>query len=174
MTEAPIDVYALLGLERRYHIDLADLRRRYLQMSRSVHPDFFGQATPAEQAVAEVRASQLNQAFARLSDPQLRLEHLMQLAGLIDHAGQTDQRLAPDFMMEVMELGERTDDPSARSSLRTEVDERLARMHDEVAALMTAYDAAEGPDRDAPLRKALVMLLQQRALRRVREQAEES
>ena len=36
------DYFELLGLPRRFAVDLAELERRYLELSREVHPDRAG------------------------------------------------------------------------------------------------------------------------------------
>ena len=172
MTESPIDAFALFGIARQYHLDLAELRRRYLQQSRALHPDYHAGATPAEQEAAVLRSSQLNQAYTRLSDPQQRLELLLRLAGLIDYAGQTERKLTPAFMMEVMELGEQAESPNPadRDALRAQLVARLAQLHAEVEALMRQHDGGEAGARAQALEAALDLLLQRRALQRVHEQ----
>ncbi len=161
------DYFALLGLPPRYHIDPAALRRSYLQQSRALHPDYFGTATPAEQEQALRRSSLVNQAYRALSDPIARLEHLLRRAALVDAAGQTTHRLAPDFMMEVMELGELATegDADARAALRAQLERRLAQQLIDIDALMHRHDGGDS----GALPPALDLLLQRRALERVLE-----
>ena len=163
------DYFALLGLPPRYHLDPEALRRSYLQQSRALHPDYFGNATPAEQEQALRRSSLVNQAYRALSDPIARLEHLLRRAGLIDAAGQTTHRLGAAFMMEVMELGEvaTEGDAAARAALRAQLDQRIAQQLTDIDALMHRYDEGDS----ATLADALDLLLQRRALERVRESA---
>ncbi len=71
--------FDLLGLAPRYELDAAVVRQKYLQISRGVHPDQHADAADAE---ASLRlTARLNEAYRVLSDPVLRAEYLLELAG---------------------------------------------------------------------------------------------
>lgn len=74
-----LDHFALLGLTPRYDLDPAELRQRYLQVSRGVHPDYHGTGT--QSATSLQVSAQLNEAYRVLSDPVLRAEYLLELTG---------------------------------------------------------------------------------------------
>lgn len=57
------DYFEVLGLPRRYAVDLGELERHYLERSRAVHPDRVG---PDERSGAAGRAMELNQAYRAL------------------------------------------------------------------------------------------------------------
>ncbi len=42
------DYFEFFGLERRLHLDLADLEKRFYRLSRELHPDRHVRSTPAE------------------------------------------------------------------------------------------------------------------------------
>ena len=46
------DHWAVLGLERRLGLDRADLERRFYELNRRLHPDYFRLRPPEEQASA--------------------------------------------------------------------------------------------------------------------------
>lgn len=76
--------FELLGLEPAYDLDPAELRRRYLQCSREVHPDHHPPqaADNGDAAAVSLRTTaRLNEAYRVLADPLLRAEYLLELLG---------------------------------------------------------------------------------------------
>ena len=45
------DYFAFLGLPRKLQFDAADLERRFRELSRQFHPDYFYNATAAERRI---------------------------------------------------------------------------------------------------------------------------
>ena len=61
-------------------IDATSLKKRLLQGSRMVHPDFHG-ADPASRALAELHSARLNRAYETLADEARRADALVLLLG---------------------------------------------------------------------------------------------
>jgi molecular chaperone HscB len=73
--------FELFSLAPAYDVSVEDLRRRYLQCSRDIHPDRHG-GTDEEREALSLRASAwLNEAYRVLSDPVLRAGYLLELSG---------------------------------------------------------------------------------------------
>lgn len=68
-----LDHYAVLGVSRGATAE--EIKRAYRQQIARYHPDRFAQASPAEQAAASRRAQRINEAYAVLGDPALRLAY---------------------------------------------------------------------------------------------------
>lgn len=66
-----IDCFALLEQPRRPWLDENALREKFHQLARTSHPDTSGKTS--------TEFASLSEAFRVLSDPKLRLEHLLQL-----------------------------------------------------------------------------------------------
>jgi molecular chaperone HscB len=62
-------------------IDAQDLDRRFRDLSRKFHPDFYYNATPAERLASLERSSYLNDAYRALKQPVSRIEHLLTIEG---------------------------------------------------------------------------------------------
>ncbi len=92
------------GLEPSMEVDLAELERRYLDLSRRLHPDRMISKGPKTQSRALVLSSQLNRAYGALKDERLRAEHLLALRG--GKTADQDKRTPAAFLMEQMELRE--------------------------------------------------------------------
>jgi molecular chaperone HscB len=75
------DYFAFLGVPRKLNFDSADLERRFRELSRQFHPDYFYNATPAERRASLERSSYLNDAYRTLHSPIARVEYLLGLEG---------------------------------------------------------------------------------------------
>ena len=102
-----VSYFSLLGLPASFDVDPQQLRRRYLQLSREVHPDRGG-AAGANEALRLRLSAQANQAYEVLSDPVLRAEYLLELAG--GDSAAADRTVPPDVLSETLVLREEIDD----------------------------------------------------------------
>jgi DnaJ-domain-containing protein 1 len=75
----PEDNFALLDKPRRPWIDPEELKRKFLALSASIHPDRVHSAPEKEKRDAERRFTKLNSAYNCLRDPKDRLRHLLEL-----------------------------------------------------------------------------------------------
>ena len=73
------DYFEVFGLPRKLGINLDELQRRFYELSRRVHPDFFQTATPAEQVGSLERSALINRAYRTLRDLVSRVEYLIQV-----------------------------------------------------------------------------------------------
>lgn len=121
------DYFELFGLQPAYQIDQTELRRKYLALARSIHPDVAGRDTEEVRQRALSHSSHLNRAYETLRDPVSRAEYLLNLAA--SQAGQMvqDRGVPGPLLAEVMTLRERIDeaqdrgDRSALAALRREI-----------------------------------------------------
>ncbi len=100
------DYFAFFGLPRRLTLDAADLERRFRDLSRQFHPDYFYNAAPAERRASLERSSYLNDAYRTLKSPVSRVEYLLKLEGLNTTASATP----PGLLEEVFALNEELDE----------------------------------------------------------------
>lgn len=106
LQEAPAvaSPFALLGVEVAQDLDAKALRRRLLQLSRRLHPDFFGSADEATRQLAEHHMAELNSAFEVLEDEFARAARILVLLGA---PSEEEERQMPQaFLMEVLEWNE--------------------------------------------------------------------
>src|SRR5687768_11135449 len=76
------DYFTFFGLPRRLGLDPGDLERRFRDLSRKFHPDYFYNAPPAERLASLERSSYLNDAYRTLRNPAARVDHLLAVEGL--------------------------------------------------------------------------------------------
>ena len=136
------DHFEAFGLPRSWDLDKAELERRYLELSRSVHPDRFVDAPPAEKRFAMERAGAVNEGYRVLRDPVRRAEYLVLLGG-IDLDSSDPERGAPKmdqtFLIDMIDrrdalLEQRALGAAAVERLREDVE------HDAAQALRRAVE----------------------------------
>ncbi len=106
------DHFAVLGIERAWHLDAALLAERHLALSRELHPDRFAQASPRERLLSLERTTALNNAYRTLRDPILRAEYILRQEGIgksgPDPAGDSGPgEVDAAFLEEIMHVRER-------------------------------------------------------------------
>ena len=140
------DYFEVFGFRRKLEIDVDELQRRFYELSRRVHPDFFQTATPAAQARSLEQSALINRAYRTLRDLVSRVEYLVQLEeGRETREGATGLKpKAPtDLLEEMLEVQEALQeakagglDPATRVRLRDERDRLVARQVAEEVSLL--------------------------------------
>ena len=96
------DPFAMLGVERRFDLDLKVLEKTHRELSRALHPDKFTQAGASERRAVLEKAASVNEAWRIVRDPIKRAEALFQLAG-IKVGEDNEPKASPAFLMEVLD-----------------------------------------------------------------------
>jgi molecular chaperone HscB len=156
------DHWTVLGLERQLGLDRADLERRYHDLNRRLHPDFFRLRSPEEQAISLEASAAVNAAYRALRGPVSRVEYLLELEGMgLGTAGQA--KPPADLFEEIIELQEarmelQTADPDEALALRArlegareELTARQSGTETELTACFPEWDAGD----DAARRRVL-------------------
>jgi molecular chaperone HscB len=112
------DYFAFLGLPRKLQLETADLERRFRDLSRQFHPDYFYNATAAERRASLERSSYLNDAYRALKNPVTRLDYLLDIEGVgMRSPAEASKAVPPALLEEVFALNEELDEiREARSS----------------------------------------------------------
>jgi molecular chaperone HscB len=98
-----VDPFDALGVEPRFDLDADALETRFRELSRKLHPDRFARAAPRERLLSLQAATTLNDSYRKLKHPLRRAEALLARGGFA--IAETD-KVGPEFLMEMMELGE--------------------------------------------------------------------
>jgi molecular chaperone HscB len=107
------DYFTFFGLPRTLTIAQDDLERRFRELSRKFHPDYFYNASPAERLASLERSSYLNDAYRALRSPATRIEHLLAIEGLPPTKTEGESgaaKVPPALLEEVFELNEELDE----------------------------------------------------------------
>ena len=143
--------FELFGLTPTFDLDMADLRRRYLHLSRDAHPDH--RSTTDDADVSLQVSAQLNEAHRVLTDPVLRAEYLLELCG--GQSSAQDKSVTPDVLNETFLLREEiaeaqaAGDAAALEDCRRRAEQKRAAAVEQIAILARQLPA------DEPLRREL-------------------
>jgi len=172
------DYFAFFGLPRKLTISPHELERRFRELSRKFHPDFFYNAAPAERLASLERSSYLNDAYRALREPATRIEHLLAIEGMPSSTSEEGSAKVPPALLEevfalneeldeIRELRESGADPALLGvrlqSARTPIDERReqhARQLEELSARWDSQNEAAAADRRSTLEALRERLLE--------------
>ena len=103
-----MNYFKLFELKEAPVIDKTTLARRYFELQKKFHPDFYTNENEAERENATMHSAEINKAFNIFCSPDKTLEYYLQQKGVI--IPEEKYNLPSDFLMEVMELNESFDD----------------------------------------------------------------
>lgn len=142
--DVAMDHFRLFGLPRTYAMNLQDLHRRFLAISRNIHPDFFGGEAEEMRALSLRLSAQVNEAYQTLKDPVSRAEYMLESAG--GKSSAQDKSVPGNLLAEVMALREQIEeakDAGEQESLillRAQIESRKLAIDDTVAKLCGRLD----------------------------------
>lgn len=173
------DYFSFFGLPRRLRIDPQELERRFRDLSRKFHPDYFYNAPAAERLASLERSSYLNDAYRTLRNPAARIEHLLAIEGLPPAKSDNGTfKVPPALLEEVFALNEELDEirelresGADRAQLRARlaaarkpIDAKRVDHEQQVQELSTRWDDQQGAG--AAERRATLETLRERLLER--------
>jgi molecular chaperone HscB len=113
-----MNYFEVFGLPRALGIDLKDLEKRFHQLSRQHHPDYFATAPAQEKEQALRMTSLLNDAYRTLRNSADRVEYLLTLEGFKPDGSKVPKSL----LMEVFEINEQIEEVKSGSSNAEQID----------------------------------------------------
>lgn len=172
------DYFAFFGLPRRLTFEAQELERRFRDLSRKFHPDFYYNASAPERLASLERSAYLNDAYRVLKHVPSRIEYLLSLEG-IDQAQASDAgaKVPATLLEEVFELNEELDSirelresgaaaevlRARLTAARAPIDRKRAEHERQLSTLAARWDAmdeASAPDRRAVLDALAEQLLE--------------
>lgn len=120
--------------------DLILVKKRFYQLSREFHPDFFVHGSEEEKEKTLAISAQVNKAYQIFQDEQALMKYILLEKGLL--VEEEKYQLSPGFLMEVMDLNEslmEADDPASKQAIRTTLDTLQKSIYEPVKAIITNY-----------------------------------
>ena len=157
--------FAFYEIEPAFELDSTALKVNFYRLSRQYHPDVAARNGEAEEAEALRLSAINNTAYKTLLNPDLRLAHMLRLAGVLD--GEEEKPALPlAFLMEMMDLNELLDDGNTEAA-KQELETAFANLETEVQPAKTAYTA--GVKSPEILKQLLDYYFRKKYLRRIEE-----
>lgn len=99
-----MNYFELFGIPSAPTVDRSSLAKRYFELQRENHPDFFTQATMEEKDEALKQSADINKAFKIFQDREMTLEYFLLSVSILEQ--EEKYNLPQDFLMEMMEINE--------------------------------------------------------------------
>ncbi len=136
-----MNYFEIFDLPVQLKVDKDDLPKKYFELSRRFHPDFFANATAAEQEKALEITASLNKAFKTFQNPDETIKYVLQLKGLLEE--EEKYQLPAGFLSQVLEINEQLmdaeDNPALRLSLQTGIDNLQSEIYEPVKEIVEHY-----------------------------------
>ena len=146
--------FALFGLPQRFNLDSDALDTAWRTVAAEVHPDRYAHEGEAQQRVALMMSTRVNEAYRTLKSPLARARYLLSLAG-VDTQEESNTSMPVDFLMAQIEWREAIED--AQSARDTDaLDQLLTQLRQETLALETELETALDQSGDLDLATVLV------------------
>lgn len=99
-----MNYFEFYGMSVSFLIDESRLKKKFFELSRKFHPDFYLKSSEEEQTKILELASLNNKAFKTLNNIDSRIKYVLELKGMMDE--EEKYQLPKDFLAEMMELNE--------------------------------------------------------------------
>ncbi len=128
--------FELYDLKPAYFLNEAEIKSKFLQLSRKYHPDHFALNTDDEKIQADEMSSLNNKAFRILKHPDSRLKYLLELKQMIQD--EEVYTLDQDFLMEMLDINDLVmEDPETAANQLDSIEKTI---YQEIKSLLENYD----------------------------------
>ncbi|MFM9020262.1 MAG: iron-sulfur cluster co-chaperone HscB C-terminal domain-containing protein [Sediminibacterium sp.] len=138
--EQRMNYFQLFELSQGFFPDPAIVRKKYYELSRKFHPDFFVQQGEVAREQAEEKLKEVHAAYTVLSDAGKTMAYLLELeTGMI---AEEKYALSPDFLMEMMELNEalqEAETAEARAEVTKSILDKKRELYENIKPMLEAY-----------------------------------
>jgi molecular chaperone HscB len=154
-------------------IDKTFLKKKYFELSRRYHPDYFAQAGNDAQQQALEMSSLVNKAFKTFSSPDETIRYVLQLKGLLTE--NEKYNLPPDFLMGMMDMNEMIAeaqfDPASKTAALQQVLQVEADLYQPVKVYIEGY--REGTTTQEQLLQIKDYYFKKKYIERLKQQLDE-
>ena len=126
-----MNYFELFEIPVSLKIDKASLSKKYFELQKKYHPDFYTQSTDDEKSEALEKSSLINKALKTLQNEDETLKYVLQQKKLLEE--EEKYALPPDFLMEMLELNEAVMEEDAAI-----ITKKIAGVEDELYAVVEA------------------------------------
>jgi molecular chaperone HscB len=132
-----MNYFELFELPVSLRVDKSSLAKKYFELQKKYHPDFYTNADETDQKDSLEMSATINKALKVLQQPDETIKYVLQLKGLLEE--EEKYQLPPDFLMEMMEMNEKLleEDPA---DFRKEVAALENELYEEIREIVENYE----------------------------------
>ena len=165
-----MNYYELFELPVSLTIDKTALSKKYFELQKKYHPDFFSNGTENEKNEVLEISSMVNKGYKTFQNEDETLKYFLQLKGLLKE--EEKYELPPAFLMEMMELNESLMeiDDSSLEEMETKVSQLQKHLYTQVQNIIEYYQ--ENNTTDEQLLQVKDYYFKKKYLKRILERLE--
>lgn len=168
-----MNYFEIFGIPIQLKVDKNELPKKFFELSKKFHPDFYANTTPSEQNRALEITANLNKAFKTFQSPDETIKYVLHLKELIEE--EEKYQLPPDFLMEVLEINEKLmdarDEPELKLNLQSAIDNLTSEIYEPVKETVEHYQ--EGVTTEKELLQVKEYYYKKKYLQRIQQQLNE-
>jgi len=161
--------FELFEIPVQLRVSEEGLHRRYIELSRKYHPDYFISQPEDMQAEALEKSAMLNKAYKTFKNPDETIKYVLREKQLMEE--EEKYELPPDFLMEVLEINESlmdADGADGKESITKRIDALGEEIYAPVSSIIEGY--SEGVTTEEDLMKVKEYYYKKKYLDRIRHQ----
>ncbi|MBP9104527.1 MAG: Fe-S protein assembly co-chaperone HscB [Chitinophagaceae bacterium] len=161
--------FELFEIPVQLKINTSTLSKKFFELSRKYHPDFFANDTDENQAEALEKSAILNKAWKTFQNSDATIKYVLIEKALLEE--EEKYELPPAFLMEVMDINEQlmdADDAEATKNLQQTINDLQAEIYEPVAKTVEEYK--EGVTTEVELLQVKEYYYKKKYLDRIRQQ----
>ncbi len=161
--------FEFFGIPVRLKVDPASLSKKFFELSRKYHPDYFANEDEAAQSEALEQSALLNKAWKTFQQPDETIKYVLKEKGLLEE--EEKYELPAAFLMEVMDINEAlmdADDSGAAIELRSKIETLQTEIYEPVEQAIENYQ--EGVTTEKELLQVKEYYYKKKYLDRIRQQ----
>ena len=137
-----MNYFELFEIPVQFHPDPNLVKKKFYELSRKYHPDFYSQAGSQQQAEALEISSLVNKAYKTFLDEDATIRYILKLHGLLEEEEKYD--LDKGFLMEVLDLNELlmeadTSDEDSTKPIKQKTEELNHELYADIKPVLDSY-----------------------------------
>ncbi len=135
-----MNYFELFDIPVQLKVNTALLSKKFFELSKKYHPDYFANDNEEVQAEALEKSALLNKAWKTFQNPDATIKYVLQEKELLEE--EEKYELPPDFLMEVMDINEQlmdADEPDAVIHLTSTIEYLQAEIYEPVKEMVYNY-----------------------------------
>lgn len=129
-----MNYFELFGLKETPVIDKSSITKKYIELQKKFHPDFYTNENEADKEYAMEQSAEINKGYKIFSHKDKTIEYFLKLRDVIKPDEKFD--LPAGFLMKMMELNEGFAD-------NTDTEKEIKRFEDELEMQITPFINSE-------------------------------
>ncbi len=164
-----MNYFELFEIPVQLKVTTSVLSKKFFELSRKYHPDFFANESTEKQADVLEKSALLNKAWKTFQNPDATIKYVLMEKGLLEE--EEKYELPPAFLMEVMDINEQImdgDDADTTKNLQQIIDDLQTEIYEPVAKIVKDY--TEGVTTEKELLQVKEYYYKKKYLDRIRKQ----